>query len=273
MTGEEPLSLRETAIRAARIGGEVLIRKYAQFSRTIDRKGRRDFVTDADRESEKQIVAFLRKARPDDAIRAEESDAEADPKRILWAIDPLDGTTNFIHRYPCFSVSVGVLRNGEVVAGAVFDPTRGELFDAALGSGARLNGVRIEVSGNRNLEDCLLVTGFPFREPERLEEFLVGFSSLFREVSGIRRDGSAALDLSYVACGRVDGFWERGLSLWDIAAGTLLVREAGGMVTDLEGGSTHLDTGDILAANPLVFEPIRSLLAGNSHRCSDRSDL
>jgi myo-inositol-1(or 4)-monophosphatase len=258
--------LRQSAIEAAKLGGEVLLRKMQDASRSVDRKGAQDFVTDADRASQRAIVDFLRRRHPVHAIRAEEALEIESKGRHLWVIDPLDGTTNFIHGYPCFSVSVAVLRDGQVVAGAVHDPTRAETFDAARGGGARRNGVPLQVSAVAALADALLVTGFPFREPDRLDEFLADFTALFREVSGIRRDGSAALNLCYIAAGRLDGFWERGLSVWDVAAGALLVEEAGGVVTDLNGETTHLRTGDILAANPRLHGKMLEILARNPHR-------
>lgn len=266
MTGTAVAELRESAIAAARTGGEVLLGKLARGTRTVDRKGAQDFVTDADRASQRAIVDFLRARHPDHAFLAEEGleiEAERSP---LWVIDPLDGTTNFIHGYPCFSVSVAVMHEGRVVAGAVHDPTRDEMFDAGRDAGALCNGVRLRVSGITDLADALLVTGFPFREPERLEEFLADFTGLFRRVSGIRRDGSAALNLCYVAAGRLDGFWERGLSPWDVAAGSLLVEEAGGAVTDPDGAADHLATGHIVAANPHLHPLILEILARNPFR-------
>jgi myo-inositol-1(or 4)-monophosphatase len=270
MTETEVIDFRQSAIEAARRGGGVLLRKMGEARRSIDRKGAQDFVTDADRASQQAIVEFLRRRHPDHAIRAEEAlEIEAQDKP-LWVIDPLDGTTNFIHGYPCFSVSVAVMRDGQVIAGAVHDPTRDEMFDAARGAGAGMNGVPLRVSAVTGLADALLITGFPFREPDRLEEFLADFTGLFREVSGIRRDGSAALNLCYIAAGRLDGFWERGLSLWDVAAGSLLVEEAGGVVSDLRGSSTHLTTGDIVAANPNVHPAMLGILARNPIRRMDR---
>ena len=261
--------MRETARQAARIGGQVLMARRDDPDRTVDRKGARDFVTDADRASQEAIVTFLRQRHPDDAIRAEEdltvAAAPADAGRE-WVVDPLDGTTNFIHGYPCFSVSVAVLAAGRPVAGAVFDPVREEMFDAGRGQGAFVNGTPIQVSGVEEMADALLVTGFPFREPGGLESFLIDFHALFRRVSDIRRDGSAALDLCAVAAGRLDGFWELGLSLWDIAAGVLLVEEAGGTVTDLDGGAGHLDSGDILAANPAMHRQMLEILRDNPRR-------
>ena len=259
-------SRKESAILAARLGGEILLDKFKEGLRSIARKGSRDYVTDADRESQEAIVEFLRKRHPGDAIRAEESMETGNQDGPLWVIDPLDGTTNFIHGYPCFSVSVAILQGGRILAGAVFDPTRGEMFDAELGAGARLNGKPVRTSTRTDLPEALLVTGFPFRNQDGLEEFLVDFTSLFRTCSGIRRDGSAALNLCYIASGRLDGFWERGLSLWDIAAGTLLVQEAGGKVSDLRGTSTHLDTGEILAANPEIHRRMLAILKRNPLR-------
>lgn len=259
-------SRKESAILAAKLGGEILLEKFQEGPRSIAQKGSRDYVTDADLESQRVIVEFLRKRHPGDAIRAEESMEIGNPDGPLWVIDPLDGTTNFIHGYPCFSVSVAILQGGRILAGAVFDPTRGEMFDAELGAGARLNGKPIRASTRTDLPEALLVTGFPFRNQDGLDEFLIDFTSLFRTCSGIRRDGSAALNLCYIASGRLDGFWERGLSLWDIAAGTLLVQEAGGKVSDLRGTSTHLDTGEILAANPEIHRRMLAILKRNPLR-------
>ncbi|MCZ6671030.1 MAG: inositol monophosphatase family protein [Acidobacteria bacterium] len=259
-------SRKESAIRAARLGGEILLDKFREGPRTIVRKGSRDYVTDADRESQKVIVEFLRKRHPGDAICAEESLKIGNQDGLLWVIDPLDGTTNFIHGYPCFSVSVAILQGSRILAGAIYDPTRGEMFDAELGAGSRLNGKPIRASTRTDLPEALLVTGFPFRNPDGLDEFLLDFTGLFRACSGIRRDGSAALNLCYIASGRLDGFWERGLSLWDIAAGTLLVQEAGGKVSDLRGTNTHLDTGEILAANPEIHRRMLAILKRNPLR-------
>ncbi|MBC7187998.1 MAG: inositol monophosphatase, partial [Calditrichaeota bacterium] len=185
-----------------------------------------------------------------------------------WIIDPLDGTTNFLHGYPMFSVSVAIEQAGQVIAGAIVDPVREELFLAERGRGAFLNGAPIRVSTISDPARCLLATGFPFRAKHLLELYLRSFSALFERVSGIRRAGSAALDLAYVACGRCEGFWELGLSPWDIAAGELLIEEAGGRVTDFTGAPSAVWKGNIVASNghihPLMMEVITAVFAGKS---------
>jgi len=243
-----PETLLATAIDAARIGGEVLRRNFASTEplRVRD-KGKNDFVTRVDGEAEEAVVSLIRSRHPSHAILAEES-AAAPGVEAEWIIDPLDGTTNYIHRYPFFATSVAVRVEGQVVAGAVYDPVRDEMFSSAKGAGSQLNGAPIRVSDCRDLSKSLLVTGFPFRSLERLAQFLASFEALIHLASGIRRDGSASLDCCYVACGRLDGFWECGLSAWDIAAGSLLVEEAGGTVTDFEGRRGFLQSGDIVAS-------------------------
>jgi myo-inositol-1(or 4)-monophosphatase len=246
--------LLASAVDAARLGGEVLLRHLARSGDlAVSTKGAKDWVTRADREAESAIVDFLRRRHPDSAFRAEESPATpgSGPE---WIIDPLDGTTNFIHSYPFFATSVAVRAGGEVRAGAVHDPVRDELFAARKGAGATLNGSAIRVSTVTDLKDALLVTGFPFRTIDVLPQFLRSLERLIRISAGVRRDGSAALDCCYVACGRLDGFWEYGLSAWDIAAGCLLVEEAGGRVTDFEGARGFLDSGN-LVASPKPIHP------------------
>jgi myo-inositol-1(or 4)-monophosphatase len=243
-----PESLLVTAIDAARTGGEVLRRNFDGAEPLgVRDKGKNDFVTRVDREAEEAVVSLIRSRHPSHAILAEES-AASPGVEAEWIIDPLDGTTNFIHRYPCFATSVAVRVEGEVVAGAVYDPVRDELFTSSKGAGSKLNGAPIRVSDCRELSQSLLVTGFPFRSMKRLSQFLASFESFIHLSSGIRRDGSASLDCCYVACGRLDGFWECGLSAWDIAAGSLLVEEAGGTVTDFEGRRGFLTSGDIVAS-------------------------
>jgi myo-inositol-1(or 4)-monophosphatase len=243
-----PEALRATAIDAARLGGEVLRRNLtAPEPLGITDKGRNDFVTRVDREAEAAIISMIRSRHPSHGFLAEES-AATPGTGVEWIIDPLDGTTNYIHRYPFFGVSIAARAGGEVVAGAVYDPSRDELFAAARGAGATLNGSPIRASACTALGGSLLVTGFPFRSLDRLPQFLASLESLIRTASGVRRDGSASLDCCYVACGRLDGFWECGLSAWDIAAGSLLVEEAGGVVTDFHGRRGFLDSGDIVAS-------------------------
>ena len=242
-----------TCIAAARAGGRVLMdywQKGKSFS--IQEKGSKDYVTAVDRESEEAILRLVRERFPDHAIHAEESPRREGTSGYRWYVDPLDGTTNFIHGYPLFAVSVGLADAQGMRAGAVYDPVRNEMFTAARGQGAFLNGAPIHVSAVTRLEHALLVTGIPFRSIDRLEPFIDSLRSFIRGAAGIRRDGSAALDLVYVACGRYEGFWEMALSSWDVAAGSLIVHEAGGVVTDFQGRPSFMDSGDIVAANPMV---------------------
>lgn len=260
-SGEERVDLLRTAVDAVRHGGEVLLGHLGRSDGlAVTAKGKKDFVTRADREAEVAMVSLIRSRHPAHAIRAEESPASPG-SGAEWLIDPLDGTTNFIHRYPFFAASVGVAVRGEVVAGAVYDPLRDELFSARRGGGATLNGAPIHVSSFGTLSDALLVTGFPFRSIEILPRFLVSLDRLIRASAGVRRDGSAALDCCYVACGRLDGFWECALSAWDIAAGSLIIEEAGGVVTDFEGSRGFLLSGDIVAStraiHPDFLEEVR----------------
>jgi myo-inositol-1(or 4)-monophosphatase len=235
----------EAALRA----GALLMEKVRSGFK-VAHKGETDLVTEADIASEQLIVSRLRNDFPDHAILAEENHSKAKRGQYTWIIDPLDGTTNFIHRYPFFATSVAVRAEGELQAGAVYDPVRDEMFAAARGRGATLNGSPIRVSGCRDLSGALLVTGFPFRSLSALPRFLDSLDRLIRASTGVRRDGSAALDCCYVACGRYDGFWECALSAWDIAAGALIIREAGGLVTDFDGADGFLESGDIVASSP-----------------------
>ncbi len=240
-------------VACARAGGRVILDYWAKRrSYPVHEKGRNDFVTIVDRQAEEAIVRIVRERFPDHAILAEESPPREGSVGYRWYVDPLDGTTNFIHGYPLFSVSVAVADPQGMRAAAVFDPLRDEMFTAGRGGGAYLNGKPIHVSPTDQLSQSLLVTGIPFRSLSRLDEYLASFRAFILGASGIRRDGSAALNLAYVACGRLDGFWEMALSPWDIAAGSLIVREAGGIVSDFRGRDGYLESGDILAASPAV---------------------
>jgi myo-inositol-1(or 4)-monophosphatase len=250
---ESPDALEITACDAARAAGRVL---SAWFRRSdLDRpesKGLHDFVTVADREAEAAVVSVLRSRHPGHAIMAEEGAPAAARSGYRWIVDPLDGTTNFIHGVTPFAVSVAVEDGDGIVAGAVHDPVHGETFHAHRGGGARLDGSPIRCSSPAGTGDALLATGFPFRELGRLSAYLRAFEAVVRRAAGVRRAGSAAIDLARTACGRYDGFFELGLSRWDVAAGILLVREAGGVVTDWGGEDRALDTGDIVAAGPAL---------------------
>jgi myo-inositol-1(or 4)-monophosphatase len=238
------------AIGAARSAGNVIVRNLERVDRlTIGTKQRNDFVTEVDRLAEHEIIRVIHRAYPDHAILAEESGAQGD-NEYEWVIDPLDGTTNFLHGFPQFAVSIALRHRGRLDQAVVYDPLRQELFTASRGSGATLNDRRIRVSRANGLTGSLLGTGFPFRQQQHLDAYLEMFRVLFPDAAGIRRAGAAALDLAYVAAGRLDGFWEIGLCPWDIAAGALLVLEAGGMVSDFDGGSDYLESGNVVCAGP-----------------------
>ncbi|MFQ5877927.1 MAG: inositol monophosphatase family protein [Acidobacteriota bacterium] len=240
-----------SCVDCARVGGRVLTDSWGRGRiGPIREKGRRDYVTDVDRRAEEAILRIVRDRFPEHAILAEESPPSEGSVGYRWYVDPLDGTTNFIHGYPLFAVSVAVADPLGMRAAAVYDPLRDEMFTAARGAGARLNGAPIRASAVGDLPEGLLVTGFPFRSLARLDEYLASLRAFLASASGIRRDGSAALNLAYVACGRYDGFWEMSLAPWDVAAGSLIVREAGGTVTDFLALGGFLDSGDIIAANP-----------------------
>lgn len=255
--------LINTATKAARRAGNVIMRHLDQLERlTIETKGRNDFVSEVDQQAEQEILRIVHAAYPDHGILAEESGRKPG-NDYQWIIDPLDGTTNYLHGFPQFAVSIAIQHRGKTVHAVVFDPLRNELFVASRGSGAQLNERRIRVSRVTNLEFALLGTGFPFRVEQHLEAWINSFRALLTHSSGVRRAGAAALDLAYVACGRLDGFWEIGLNAWDIAAGALLVEEAGGMVGDFAGGQEFLNTGNVVAGNPQIHAKILPLIQAN----------
>lgn len=226
----------------------------------IDRKGRYDFVSDVDHRAEQAIIETIHRAYPDHAILGEES-GEHGEHEVQWIIDPLDGTTNYLHQIPHFCTSIGIVDRGELAHAIVYDPFKEELFTASKGRGAQLNRRRIRVSGARRLDQALITTGEPLDEGPRMDRYLPQLERVTKGGGGIRRSGSAALDLAYVAAGRYDGFWELNLKPWDIAAGILLVREAGGSVQELAGGDP-LKSGDIAAANTRLIEPLMAAIAG-----------
>jgi myo-inositol-1(or 4)-monophosphatase len=260
VTGVPALELRDFSAAIAREAGAILRDGWGRVHHP-ERKGRIDLVTDYDRRSEALLLARVRERYPDHAILAEESGASGAAEGHRWLIDPLDGTTNFAHNYPFFGVSIGVEHRGELVAGVVHDPVRGETFAAARGAGATLDGRPIHVSDIAAVEDALLVTGFHYSIRERPEPTLTLFREFLMRAQGVRRDGSAALNLCYLACGRFDGFWEARLSPWDMAAGVLIVREAGGVVTDFSAAPFRLDGRQILAANPALHAAMRGVIA------------
>jgi len=237
------------AVRAAREAGRIISRNFNRVDRlTIADKGKNDFVTEIDRNAEAAIIAVLREKYPHHAILAEESGAHAG-NEYQWVIDPLDGTTNFLRGIPQFAVSIALKVKGRLEIGVVYDPMHEEMFTASRGEGALLNDRKIRVSSRKGLDGALLGTGLPYRDFRYLENYLGMLGTLMQETAGIRRPGCASLDFAYVACGRFDGFWELGLNEWDFAAGALLVREAGGMVTDISGGERFLDTGNVIAGS------------------------
>ena len=255
--------LLNIAVRAARRAGSIINRASLEGGGLkVRAKQARDFVTQIDDAAEQAILDVLRKAYPAHGFLAEESGASAGGEEYVWIIDPLDGTTNFIHGFPHYCVSIGVQHRGALAHAVVYDPGRNELFTASKGRGAFLNDRRIRVSKCTRLDEALVGTGFPFKELTRLERYARQLDTMMRSSAGVRRAGSAALDFAYVACGRLDAFWEMGLSAWDIAAGALLVQEAGGLVGDLEGEQSYLKSGDVCAATPKVFPALLEAMRG-----------
>ncbi|MCK5521649.1 MAG: inositol-1-monophosphatase [Thiomargarita sp.] len=245
------------AVRAARRAGAFIVRSIEKRqSLHIETKARNDFVSEVDRQAEAIIIDNLRRAFPSHAILAEESGAQSGDD-YQWVIDPLDGTTNFLQGHPQFSVSIALKYRGRLEQAVVYDPLRGDLYTASQGRGTLFNDHRVRVTGLKSLDGALLGTGFPFRKKHHIDCYLDTFKALLSsDISDVRRAGSAALDLAYVAAGRLDGFWEIGLSEWDMAAGVLLIQEAGGLVSDFGGGNDYMKTGNIIAGSPKVFEGI-----------------
>jgi myo-inositol-1(or 4)-monophosphatase len=245
--------LLNIAVKAARRAGNIINRA----TRNLDivafkEKAANDFVSEVDREAEEAIIRTLRDAYPDHAILAEESGASGDSEH-QWIIDPLDGTTNFMHGFPQFAVAIAYRHKGVVTQGVIYDPSRNDLFTATRGRGAYLNDQRMRVSKRPHLRSSLIGTGFPFRQIAHLDAYMGILREVMEGSAGVRRPGAAALDLAYVAAGRLDGFWEFGLSPWDMAAGALMITEAGGLVSDLAGENHYLDTGNIVCGNPKIF--------------------
>jgi myo-inositol-1(or 4)-monophosphatase len=244
---------------AANAAGEIIRRSWQQ-PKTIDYKGAIDLVTTTDRETEHKIVEVIRHNFSDHAILAEEeTDLRGDDKDYRWIVDPLDGTTNFAHGYPNFCVSIALECAGEVVLGLVYDPLRGECFNAVKGEGATLNGSPIRVSGVKELDKALLATGFPYDRREKADFYLSFFKAFLTRCQGIRRNGSAALDLCYLACGRIDGFWELKLRPWDIAAGSLIIAEAGGRLSDFSSNKFSIWGNETLASNSLIHNEMAEI--------------
>lgn len=251
------------AVKAARAAGAIINRASLDLDvLKVGSKGPNDFVSEVDQAAEQAIIEVLLEAYPGHGILAEESGRQHGAKHsdFVWIIDPLDGTTNFLHGFPVYAVSIALAHRGQVQQAVVYDPTRNDLFFASRGRGAYLNDRRIRVAKRTVLRDCLLATGFPFRPGDAFQTYMQMLGEVMPKVAGVRRPGSAALDLCYVAAGRLDGFWEFGLSAWDIAAGALMIREAGGMVTSLTPGADALATGNVIAGSPKVHDALHKLL-------------
>jgi myo-inositol-1(or 4)-monophosphatase len=254
-----------TAVKAARRAGTVINRATFDLDRIkVNEKGQNDFVTEVDQAAEQAIIEVLKTAYPDHAFLGEESGASTnhhDQHENVWIIDPIDGTTNFIHGFPQYCVSIALQQRGQITQAVVYDPTRNDLFTATKGAGAYLNEKRIRVSRRDKMADSLIGTGFPFRDNSQLDEYMKMFRIMTERCAGLRRPGAAALDLAYVACGRLDGFFEKGLHPWDMAAGALLITEAGGIVGTFAGESDYLYNGQVLAGSPKIFGHMVQLLS------------
>ena len=254
-------ALLNTAVQAARRAGDTAMRYVQRLDELkVRSKSRNEFVTQVDLAAEQAIIEKIRDRHPDHGILGEETGRQGG-EEVVWIIDPLDGTTNYVHGFPMFAVSIGVQVKGRMEAGVVYDPSRQELFTAVRGSGAQLDGRRIRVNPKTPLEGALIGTGFPYRENDRwMEQYINQFRAVMNVAGDVRRPGSAALDLSYLAAGRMDGFWEFGLQIWDIAAGSLILREAGGLISSMTDDGDYLETGNIIAGAPKVHAELEKLL-------------
>jgi len=249
-----------TAVRAARSAGDIIVRSSDSIGQLrIDQKGRNDYASEVDRSAEREIIQIIKSAYPDHAILAEESGAHQG-NDYVWVIDPLDGTTNFLHGFPQYAVSIAMKHKGKLEIGVIYDPLRDELFTAERGGGAMLNNRRLRVTQPTSLKGALLGTGFPFKTDEHLNAYVGMFKALTTQCAGIRRAGAAALDLAYVAAGRLDGFWEIGVMEWDMAAGILLIKEAGGVVTDFSFNDKYMESGNVIAASPKMHQLMYQLI-------------
>jgi myo-inositol-1(or 4)-monophosphatase len=254
-----------TAVKAARRASTVINRATFDLDRIkVTEKGHNDFVTEIDKAAELAIIDVLKNAYPDHAVLAEESGASTnlhDETENVWIIDPIDGTTNFIHGFPQYCVSIALQQRGQITQAVVYDPTRNDLFTATKGAGAYLNEKRIRVSRRDKMADALIGTGFPCRDRDALDEYMKMFRVMTEKCAGLRRPGAAALDLAYVAAGRLDGFFEKGLQPWDMAAGSLLITEAGGIVGNFSGEADYLYKRNVLAGTPKIFAQMVHLLS------------
>lgn len=248
------------AVRAARSAGDIIVRSSDNIGKLkIDQKGKNDFASEVDRAAEREIINIIKTAYPGHAILAEES-GKHEGNDYVWVIDPLDGTTNFLHGFPQYAVSIALKYKGRLEVGVVYDPLRDELFTARRGGGAMLNNRRIRVTGQGSMKGALIGTGFPFKTDLHLEAYTGMFKAISMQAAGIRRAGAAALDLAYVAAGRLDGFWEIGIMEWDMAAGILLIKEAGGVVTDFSFNDNYLTNGNVIAGSPKMHQMLYQLI-------------
>ncbi len=255
-------------VKAARQAGQVLIRHMGRIDGLkVVEKARQDYASEVDSQAENEIIRELRRAHPDYAFLGEEG-GQRGSSRYTWVIDPLDGTSNYLRGIPHFCVSIALLDREEPLAGVIYDPLRNEIFTAARGGGAYLNDRRIRVAQRADLDGALLITGFPPRERSRIRPHLAALDALMATAEDVRRTGSAALDLAYAACGRVDGYFEAGLKPWDIAAGVLLVREAGGKVCDFRGGGDYIKHGRVVAANLKLCDALQKTLVETGYAAS-----
>ena len=255
-------ALLNVMVQAALKAGRSLSRDFGEVQNLqVSLKGPSDYVSQADRKAEEIILGELSRARPTYGVLAEESgESKGTDGQHRWIVDPLDGTTNFLHGIPLFAVSIALERQGEIVAGVIYNPAMDELYTAERGNGAFLNDRRMRVAGRRNLSDCVIGTGVPHLGRGQHGSYLVQLRHVMGEVAGIRRMGAAALDLAYVAAGRLDGFWEEALSPWDLAAGIIMIREAGGFVTDIDGGSRIFDSQSVAAGNERIHKALMPVL-------------
>jgi len=254
--------LKRVALKAVKEGGSILMQHFGKV-KSIDYKGEINLVTEADRQSEQKIVSIIKDKYPDHSILAEETGDSGGSSPFKWIIDPLDGTTNYAHSYPCFCVSLAIEYEGEVIYGTVYDPMREEIFTAEKGNGAYVNGKIIKVSSTQELNHSLLCTGFPYDIRDDIESNILNFRNFLMKSQAVRRDGSAALDLCYVAAGRFDGFWEQKLFPWDVAAGSLLITEAGGKLSNFKDEKFNIYDTEIVASNGIIhhqmIETLKSL--------------